>query len=80
MTFFKRKNKEVPMTNDAKDYLPGDVVAWELDNGLLHIGLVANVKTDASGNHCVVHNIGAGARLEDMLFAWKIIGHYRYFH
>ncbi|MCL4236535.1 MAG: DUF1287 domain-containing protein, partial [Deltaproteobacteria bacterium] len=25
-----------------------------------------------------VHNIGAGPRLENVLFAWKIIGHYRF--
>ena len=27
----------------------------------------------------VVHNIGRGPQMEDVLFAWKIIGHYRYF-
>jgi regulator of sigma E protease len=25
----------------------------------------------------VVHNIGAGAKIEDVVLAWKIIGHYR---
>lgn len=29
--------------------------------------------------YLVVHNIGAGARVEDVLFSWKITGHYRYF-
>lgn len=33
---------------------------------------------DAQG-YLIVHNIGAGARLEDVLFAWRITGHYRYF-
>jgi hypothetical protein len=27
----------------------------------------------------IVHNIGAGPRMEDVLFDWKITGHYRYF-
>jgi len=27
----------------------------------------------------IVHNIGAGPKLEDVLFDWKITGHYRYF-
>jgi uncharacterized protein YijF (DUF1287 family) len=27
----------------------------------------------------VVHNLGSGAKLEDVLFAWRIIGHCRYF-
>jgi len=26
-----------------------------------------------------VHNIGAGTRMNDILFAWKITGHYRFF-
>ena len=77
MTFFSRTGKSVPSTNRQSDYLPGDVVAWELDNHLLHIGLVTDAVADRTQNYLVVHNIGAGARLEDVLFAWKIIGHYR---
>jgi len=76
MTLFERRSKSVPITKNPSDYAPGDVVAWELDNHLLHIGLV----TDAVGsreNYLVVHNIGAGAKIEDVLMAWKIIGHYR---
>ena len=79
MTWFDRQKKSQPMTKDAKDYLPGDVVAWQLDNGLLHIGMVSKVKVEGAERYVVVHNIGIGARLEDVLFAWKIIGHYRYF-
>jgi uncharacterized protein YijF (DUF1287 family) len=79
MTWFDRQGKAQPMTNDAKDYQPGDVVAWELGSGLLHIGMVSKIKVDSAERYAVVHNIGAGARLEDVLFAWKIIGHYRYF-
>lgn len=48
-----------------------------LDNGLLHIGLVTDVVAEGTQNYLVVHNIGAGARLEDVLMTWKIIGHYR---
>ena len=73
MTYFSRMKKSVPVTQDPKDYRPGDVVAWDLGNGLLHIGMVVNNQSQ------VVHNIGAGAKLEDVLFAWRIIGHYRYF-
>ncbi|EFC2023666.1 DUF1287 domain-containing protein, partial [Escherichia coli] len=25
------------------------------------------------------HNIGAGAQEEDVLFSWRMVGHYRYF-
>lgn len=79
MTWFNRKGKELPITKTDSDYQPGDVVAWELDSGLVHIGLVSKIKVKGSDRHAIVHNIGAGARLEDVLFQWKIIGHYRYF-
>jgi uncharacterized protein YijF (DUF1287 family) len=79
MTYFKRAQKALAITDDARDYLPGDVVAWELDNGLLHIGIVTNRKSQGGQNFSIVHNIGEGAKLEDVLFSWRIIGHYRYF-
>ena len=79
MTWLDRRNKSLPITKNAKDYLPGDVVAWELDNGLPHIGMVSKIKIEGEDRYAVVHNIGLGARLEDVLFAWKIAGHYRYF-
>ena len=77
MTLFGRKSRSVPITRNSADYFPGDVVAWELDNKLLHIGLVTDAVSRDTQNYLVVHNIGAGARLEDVLMAWKIIGHYR---
>ena len=79
MTWFNRKGKELPITKSNLDFQPGDVVAWELDGGLTHIGLVSKIKVEGSERYAIVHNIGAGARLEDVLFQWKIIGHYRYF-
>ncbi len=79
MTWFDRQGKAQPITKDAKDYLPGDVVAWDLDNGLPHIGMVSKIKVEGTERYAVVHNIGLGARIEDVLFAWKVAGHYRYF-
>jgi uncharacterized protein YijF (DUF1287 family) len=79
MTWFDRQGKAQPIAKDAKYFLPGDVVAWELDNGLPHIGLVSKIKVEGTDRYSVVHNIGLGARIEDVLFAWKITGHYRYF-
>src|SRR5262245_33631963 len=79
MTWFDRQGKAQPITRDAKDYLPGDVVSWELDSGLPHIGMVSKIKVEGSDRYAIVHNIGLGARIEDVLFAWKITGHYRYF-
>ena len=79
MTFFDRQGKALPITTKATDYQPGDVVAWNLGGGLLHIGIVVNRRGRDSDRCYVVHNIGQGARLEDVLFSWRIIGHYRYF-
>lgn len=79
MTFFKRQGASLPVTDGARDYKPGDVVTWDLSGGLTHIGLVVNVPSDADAERFqIVHNIGAGPKMEDVLFGWKITGHYRY--
>ena len=79
MTFFHRRGKALPTTMVRDDYLPGDIVAWELGAGVPHIGIVSNLVTEAPKHFLIIHNIGAGARAEDVLFNWKITGHYRYF-
>lgn len=79
MVFFARQGAGLPVTQDARDYKPGDVVTWDLSGGMTHIGLVVNVASDADENRMqIVHNIGAGPKMEDVLFGWKITGHYRY--
>jgi uncharacterized protein YijF (DUF1287 family) len=79
MVFFERKGKALPVSRSPEDYRPGDVVAWDLGGGVPHIGLVSTVASERGGYHKVVHNIGAGTRLEDVLFSWTVIGHYRCF-
>jgi uncharacterized protein YijF (DUF1287 family) len=80
MKFFDRRGKALPITNNASDYEPGDVVSWVLsDGGPTHIGLVTNLYSPQTERNLIVHNIGGGARIADVLFAWKITGHYRYF-
>jgi uncharacterized protein YijF (DUF1287 family) len=79
MAFFDRKGKTQPVTTDRNHYLPGDIVAWDLGNKVDHIGIVVNVWSEESKGYLIVHNIGAGARMEDVLLNWEIIGHYRYF-
>lgn len=63
----------------ADDYSPGDLVARDLESGVLHIGIVADRKSPDTRRYMIVHNIGQGPRLEDVLFDRKIVGHYRYF-
>ena len=78
MTFFKRKGAQKPITNNAQDYLPGDVVCWRLGGGITHIGIIVERKSADGKRNMIVHNIGAGQVLEDCLFDFNIIGHYRY--
>lgn len=78
-TFFDRRGKALPTTTSRDDYLPGDIVAWDLGGGVPHIGIVSNFVTQSSKHFLIIHNIGAGAKAEDVLFNWKITGHYRYF-
>ena len=79
MTFFERTDKALALSHNPTAYQPGDIVAWRLPNGRLHVGIVSNVHAPATRRYLMVHNIGAGAQLEDILFAFDVIGHYRYF-
>lgn len=75
-TFFARHGTALPVSRNAADYLPGEIVTWRLPSGLPHVGLVsARVE---GGRPLVVHNIGAGTVYEDVLFAFPITGRYRY--
>ena len=67
-----------PDSNNPSDYQAGDIVSWRLDNGLAHIGVVSDGFA-RDGTPLVIHNIGAGAQEEDVLFSWRMVGHYRYF-
>jgi uncharacterized protein len=77
-TWFARKGKSLPVSVDPVDYLPGDFVSWRLDGGLPHIGIVAAQRSADKLRPLIIHNIGAGVRIEDVLLAWKISGHFRW--
>lgn len=76
--FFSRKGEEIPVTDNPADYGVGDIVAWDLGKGILHVGIVVDRKSRDGKRRLIVHNIGRGQVVEDVLFSWKIIGHYRY--
>ncbi|HYY42673.1 MAG TPA: DUF1287 domain-containing protein [Pyrinomonadaceae bacterium] len=79
MTFFARKGAQLPVTTNAADYAPGDIVTWDLSGGQTHIGIVVDVPSDEdAARYQIMHNIGAGPQIQDVLFAWQITGHYRY--
>lgn len=79
MAYFKRQGKSLPVSDSAADYQPGDIIAWELTSGIDHIGIVTNMLAGSKDRYLIVHNIGAGTRIEDVMFAWTIKGHYRFF-
>lgn len=76
--FFSRHGKKLPVTQNARDYVAGDIITWMLPGNLPHIGIVTDRVSDATGNPLIVHNIGSGPSLDDMLFSYEITGHYRY--
>ena len=76
--FFSRYGQVLSISNNAKDYSPGDLVTWMVPGNLPHIGIVTDKYDKETGNPMIVHNIGRGPELEDMLFSFKITGHYRY--
>ena len=76
--YFKRHGVERGVTRDPNDYLPGDVVTWMLPGNLPHVGLVTGRRSPGGERPLIVHNIGNGPELEDMLFRFPITGRYRY--
>lgn len=76
-TYFTRHGIKLAISSNQKDYAAGDIVTWMLPDNLPHIGIVTN-KTSGTGNPLIVHNIGAGPKLDDMLFNYPITGHYRF--
>ena len=77
--YFERRGKKLPVTMDAADYKPGDLVTCIVPPHLPHIMIVsAAPSTEDPQRRLVIHNIGGGAREEDRLFEFEITGHYRW--
>jgi uncharacterized protein YijF (DUF1287 family) len=77
-TYFRRQGAEAAATRDPRDYAAGDLVTWMLPGNLPHIGLVSDRRSADGERPLIVHNIGNGPEIEDMLLAFPITGHYRY--
>lgn len=76
--FFERKGQKIAVTQNPSDYKTGDIVTWMIGNKLPHIGIVTHKKSADGKRNLIVHNVGGGQVLEDCLFNWKIVGHFRY--
>ena len=78
MVFFSRHGTVKDISQDPQNFKPGDVVCWNLSGGITHIGIVSNLRSHDSRRSLIIHNIGAGQVAEDVLFDYRIIGHYTY--
>jgi uncharacterized protein YijF (DUF1287 family) len=78
MTFFSRHGHIKNISSNPDDYLPGDIVTWDLGGGIPHIGIVVNLKSDDNKRYMVVHNIGNGQEISECLFSFRMTGHYSY--
>lgn len=78
VTYFIRAGERLKVSADGLDYLAGDLVTWVVAGSLPHIGIVSSDLSPDGKRPLMVHNIGAGPQLEDMLFDYPVTGHYRY--
>ncbi|MBZ4036466.1 DUF1287 domain-containing protein [Flavobacterium sp. 17A] len=76
--FFERKGTKLPVTQNPSDYKTGELVTWMINDKLPHIGIVTNKKSKDGKRNLIVHNVGGGQVLEDCLFEYKIVGHFKY--
>ncbi len=77
--FFGRKGVSLAVSQNPTDFQPGDIVTQMLPGNLPHIVIVSSERSaDVPERPLVIHNIGAGARQEDTLFAFSQTGHYRF--
>ncbi len=77
--FFARKNARLDIGTSGADFLPGDLVSQRLPGNLPHIAVVSHYASRDGKRPLIIHNIGAGTQIEDRLFEFKIVGHFRYF-
>lgn len=77
-TFFRRKGKDLPVTQNANDYQTGTIVTWMINDRLPHIGIITNKLSKDGKRRLIVHNVGVGQVLEDCLFKYRITGHFVY--
>ena len=76
MTFMSRRGWNLPVTKNAADYRPGDIITCTVPPNLPHIAIVSDRK-NSEGTPLIIHNIGSGTQEEDMLFTFPLTGHYR---
>jgi uncharacterized protein YijF (DUF1287 family) len=76
--FFGGKGKTLLITQNANDYKTGEIVTWMINDKLPHIGIITHLKSKDGKRNLIVHNLGGGQVLEDCLFSYTIVGHFKY--
>lgn len=74
--FLKRQGATLPVSQYADDWQAGDIFTSMVGGRLPHIGIVSDKM--ANGTPMILHNIGAGTREENKLFAHRLTGHFRW--
>lgn len=77
-TFFERKGKKLSISENPVDYKTGEIVTWMINGKLPHIGIVTHLKSNDGKRPLLVHNVGGGQVLQDCLFSYPIVGHFKY--
>jgi uncharacterized protein YijF (DUF1287 family) len=76
MRYFERHHTSLSeKLRMAEAYRVGDIVTWDLGRGIVHIGIVSDKV--AGSTPLIIHNIGSGTQEENILFQYRVIGHYR---
>jgi uncharacterized protein YijF (DUF1287 family) len=76
--FFARKGIKLPVSKNANDYKTGEIVTWMINGKFPHIGIITDKKSKDGKRNLIVHNVGNGQVLEDCLFSYIIVGHFKY--
>ena len=78
-TYLRRQRRDLPVSQDPRDYRAGDWVTWRLGDKeqLPHIGMVSD-RLAPDGTPLIIHNIGNGTQEENVLFAFPMAGHFRW--
>lgn len=77
-SFFKRKGAQLAVPASLRDWQPGDIFTCMVGGNLPHIGIVTDKRSVITDRPLVLHNIGSGAREEDVLGDYPLTGRYRW--
>ncbi len=71
--FLTRQHARLPLPADARGWRAGDIFTCLIGGRLPHIGIVSD-----RGPGWAIHNIGAGAREEPVLYDFPLTGRFRW--